>query len=150
MIDIDPFRAIASPRQLKAAVREAPYSNSEVERKTIADADAAADAVVARHATLMQTEAVKQMEDGKLVLEAAAELANALSTDVRTELALGVDPSQLSATYERLESGIRTKITELRREAAKADLLADRLDSPEDDYERLIERLPALRRGIQW
>lgn len=147
MIDL---RAIASPSQLKAAVREASYPNSETERATIAAADAAADAVVARHATLMQTEAVKQMEDGKLVLDAAAELANALSTDVRTELALGVDPSQLSATYERLESGIRTKITELRREAAKADLLADRLDSPEDDYERIIVRLPALRRGIQW
>ena len=147
MIDL---KAIASPSQLRAAVREASYANSETERSTIAAADAAADAVVARHATLLQTEAVKQMDEGKLVLDAATELANALSTDVRTELALGVDPFQLSATYERLESGIRTKIAELRREAAKADLLADRLDSPEEDYDRLVTRLPALRRGIQW
>ena len=147
MIDL---KAISSPSQLRAAVREASYANSETERATIAAADAAANAVVARHTTLMQTEAVKQMDEGKLVLDAAAELANTLSTVVRTELALGVDPSQLSATYERLESGIRTKVAELRREADKADLLADRLDSPEDDYERLIARLPALRRGIQW
>ena len=139
-----------SPRQLKAAVREANYPNSEVERETIAAADAAADAVVARHERLMQADAVERLEVGSSLLKESAELESAVLHDVRGQLSRGTDPSELAATYERLEVGVQRMIADLRREAAKADLLADRLESPEDDYERLIERLPALRRGIQW
>lgn len=139
-----------SPRQLKAAVREATYPNSEAERETIATADAAANAVIARHARLMQADAVERLETGAALLTLAAELEDTMSFDVRAQLNRGANPSELAPTYERIESGVQKVISDLRHEAAKADLLADRLESPEDDYERLLERLPALRRGVQW
>lgn len=139
-----------SPRQLKAAVREASYANTQVESETIAAADAAANAVVARHERLMQADAVERLEVGSSLLRVSAELENTMSFEVRAKLNRGADPSELAPTYERLENGITKMIAELRQEAAKAELLADRLESPEDDYERLLERLPALRRGIQW
>ncbi len=144
------LNAISSPRLLKATVREQAYANSTVERETIAAADAAADAVVARYTNELRVEATERMERGSALLTDAAELNKGMVFDVRAELDRGGDLTALAATYERLESRTRSKITELRQEAAKAELLADRLDSPEDEYERLIERLPALRRGIQW
>lgn len=139
-----------SPRQLKQAVREASYPNSEVEREVIARADAAADAVVARHERLMQADAAERIERGTSLLRVADELDSAVLHDVRAQLERGANPTELAGTYEHLESGVRKMVAELRQEAARAELLADRLESPEDDYERLIERLPALRRGIQW
>ena len=139
-----------SPKQLKEAVREASYPNSQVEADTIAAADRAADAVIARHAGLLQTDAVERLDIGASLLRVAAELEDNMSYDVRAQLNRGADPSEQAPTYERIEVGVQKVIADLRQEAAKADLLADRLESPEDDYERLLERLPALRRGIQW
>ena len=139
-----------SPRQLKEAVREANYANSQVEREAISAADAAADEVVARHAGLLRAEAVERLDNGASLLRVAGELDDAMVQEVRWELTRGADPVTLSATYERLESGVQKMVAELRQVAAQADLLADRIDSPEDDYERLLERLPALRRGIHW
>ena len=139
-----------SPRQLKTAVRESTYPNSEVERQMIAAADAAANAVVACHERLMQADAVERLEVGSSLLRVSAELENTISFEVRAQLNRGGDLSELAATYERLESNLQQTVAHLRQEAAKADLLADRLESPEDDYERLLERLPALRKGIQW
>jgi hypothetical protein len=147
MIDL---KAISSPKLLRETVREQTYPNSQVERATIAAADAAADAVVARHAALMQADATERIESGTALMAVTAELESTLAADVRDRLDEGTDPTALAATYERIEHAVRTKIAELRHEAAKAELLADRMESPEDDYERLIERLPALRRGIQW
>lgn len=139
-----------SPRQLKEAVREAAYPNQTIERDTIAAADKAADAVIARHAGLLREESGERMEHGAALLRVADELESAMLHDVRAQLNRGGSPGQLAAKYERIESGVQKMIGELRQEAAKAELLADRLESPEDDYERLLERLPALRRGIQW
>ncbi|MER3389677.1 MAG: hypothetical protein RJQ01_06550 [Microcella sp.] len=139
-----------SPRQLKQAVREATYPNSEVERATIAAADSAADAVIARHTGLLNADAAERIEQGGSLLRVADELNSAMLHDVRAQLQSGANPTALAATYQRLETGVQKMVAELRQEAARAELLADRLESPEDDYERLIERLPALRRGIQW
>ena len=139
-----------TPRQLKEAVREASYPNSEVERATIAAADKAANEVIARHTRLLNVDAAERVEQGTSLLRVATELDEAMSFDVRAGLNRGAKPTELAATYERIESGVQKMIAELRQEAARAELLADRLDSPEDDYERLLERLPALRRGIQW
>ena len=139
-----------SPKQLKEAVREASYPNTQIERETVAAADKAADAVIARHAGLLREESTERMEHGAALLRVADELDEAMSYDVRVKLTRGANPAGLAATYERVESDVQKMVAELRQEAAKADLLADRLDSPEDDYERLLERLPALRRGIQW
>jgi len=139
-----------SPRQLKEAVREQAYPNSEVERATIAAADKAADAVVSRHANLMQADAREQIETGSALIQAATDLENTMSMEVRVQLDLGTAPSAVAATYERIESDVRRKVADLRHQAAAADLLADRLEDPEDDYERLLTRLPSLRRSIQW
>lgn len=139
-----------SPKQLKEAVRTATYPNSQVEQATIAAADKAADAVIARHTGLLQADAVEHLETGASLLRIADELDEAVTYDVRAELDRSGNLSELAATYEHLEAGVQKMIAELRQEAAKAELLADRLEAPDDDYERLLERLPALRRGIQW
>ena len=139
-----------SPRQHKQAVREAQYPNSEVERQTIAAADSAADAVIARHTGLLNADAAERIEQGGSLLRVADELDSTVLHDVRAQLERGANPTELAATYQRLEAGVQKMIGELRHEAAKAELLADRLENPSDDYERLLERLPALRRGIQW
>lgn len=139
-----------SPKQLRETVRAATYPNSQIERETIAAADRAADAVVARHASLLQADAVDRLDNGASLLRIADELEVAMTDDVRVELTHGADPSAMAATYERLEHGVQQMVAVLRQDAAKADLLADRLESPEDDYERIVERLPALRRAIQW
>jgi hypothetical protein len=140
--------ALSSPRMLKEAAREATYPNTQVEREIIAAADAAADAVVARHRTLMEVEASERLETGESLMRVSVELENTLSYDVRVKLQRGGNPTEIAKTYTEVEGGITKMIAELRYEASKAELLADRLESPEDDYERLIERLPALRRGI--
>lgn len=139
-----------SPKQLREAVREQRYANSREESETIRAADAAADAVIARHAGLLQADAAERLETGASLLRMANELDEAMAYDVRALLAGGASPTETASTYERIESGVQKMISSLREEAAKADLLANRLESPEDDYERLLERLPALRRGIQW
>ncbi len=139
-----------SPRQLKEAVREASYPNSQIERETIAAADKAADAVIARHAGLLREESGERMEHGAALLRVADELESAMLHDVRAQLNRGGSPGQLAAEYERIEGGVQKMVADLRQEAAKADLLADRLDAPDEDYERLIARLPSLRRSIQW
>jgi hypothetical protein len=140
--------ALSSPRMLKEAAREASYPNSQVEAEVIAAADAAANAVVARHRNLMEADAVERLENGEALLRVSTDLENALSYDVRVKLQRGGNPTELAKTYTAVESDINKMIATLRHEAAKASLLADRLEDPESDYERLIERLPALRRGI--
>ena len=139
-----------SPRQLKQAVRESTYANSQLESETIRAADAAADAVIARHTGLLNADAAERIEQGGALLRVADELNSAVLHDVRAQLQSGANPTELAASYQRLETGVQKMVAELRMEAARAELLADRLESPEDDYERLIERLPSLRRGIQW
>ena len=141
---------ILSPKQLKAAVREANYPNSQLERETIAAADKAADTVVHRHTVLLREEAAERIEEGAAMLRIADELNSAMVSDVRVELSRGMNPAKLAATYERIEKGVQDLIAELRHEADRADLLADRLDNPEDDYERILDRFPALKVGVQW
>lgn len=144
------LNAISSPQLLKETVRAQRYPNSQVERETIAAADRAADAVVSRHANLMQADARERIEYGASLVSAAEELHQVMVDDVRVELSLGTAPSVLAPVYERIEADMKKAIAELRQEAARCDLLADRVEDPAADYERLIERLPALRRGIQW
>ena len=143
------FHAL-SPRQLREAVRAASYPNSETERKAIATADKAADEVVHRHTMLLREESNERMEHGAALLRVADELNSTMIHDVRAHLDSGGNPKELAATYERVEHGVKDMIASLRHEADKAELLADRLDSPEDDYERLLTRFPALRQGFRF
>lgn len=139
-----------SPKALREMVRQGSYPNSEIEGETIARADAAADAIVQRHTTIMRTEAVELIEEASSMVRVADELVLAMVNDVRVELDSGVDPRKVAVAYSRLESDTHKMIASLRHEAAKAELLADRLEDPAEDYERLVSRFSALRQPIAW